>query len=252
MTATSATDANLAQRNDEGDPPAVSDRRATSMLIAVILAVTLLLAGVLTWVVAFSSLFGVGPVTVHGNHLLSAAQVRAAAQIRTGTPLVRLDTADITRRIERLAEVESAQVSTSFPSTVTIDVVERSAVGYVRDGDAAELVDRDGVRFRKVSSAPADLPRFVLPDGAPARRTGAAVAAVAGALTPALRSSVQSIEALDPSSITLVIQRGRIVRWGSAARNADKVRILPMLLARRHVAQIDVTDPDQPFTRRVG
>jgi cell division septal protein FtsQ len=60
---------------------------------------------------------------------------------------------------------------------------------------------------------------------------------------------VRSIEALDPSSITLVLSHGRVVRWGGAARTADKARLLPVLL-KHHVATVDLTDPDQPFTRR--
>jgi cell division protein FtsQ len=71
---------------------------------------------------------------------------------------------------------------------------------------------------------------------------------VAAALPASLRRQVTSIEALDPASITLVLTHGRVVRWGSAARTADKARLLPALLAH-HTAQVDVTDPDQPFTR---
>ena len=80
------------------------------------------------------------------------------------------------------------------------------------------------------------------------RPTRAAVAAVPQTLPAALRAQVRSIQALDPTSITLVLRHGRVVRWGSAERNADKARILPVLLQRKG-STIDVTDPDQPFTR---
>jgi cell division protein FtsQ len=127
--------------------------------------------------------------------------------------------------------------------------VERRPVGYVRTAGGDQLVDRHGVHFRTVPSASAALPRFVLPNGVRARSTGAAVATVAAALPATVRRTVVSIQALDPTSITLVLKQGPIVRWGGADRSADKARVLPTLAAKRNVNQIDLTDPDQPFTR---
>ena len=244
---TTVTTTGSADTVAEGEPPRARRRRL--LILALIIVAILALAATLTWVVAFSALLGVRSVQVHGTQLLSYAQVRAASGIVRGTPLVRLDTADITRRVEKLREVETAQVSTSFPSTVSITIVERRPVGYVRTAAGDQLVDRDGVHFRTVALAPHQLPRFVLPTGAHARASGAAVATDAAALPSALRSKVNSIQALDPTSVTLVLSDGVIVRWGGADRSADKARIVPALAARRTVNQIDVTDPDQPFTR---
>jgi cell division protein FtsQ len=210
-------------------------------------AAAVLLAVVGTWIVAFSSVFGVRSVQVRGNHVLSAAQIRQAAAIKGGTPLVRLDTGAVTRRLEQLPDVASAQVSTSFPSTVVITIEERLPVGYVRRDGHAVLVDRTGDQYRAVAAAPAGLPRFVIGSGAQVRATGAAVAAVAAALPRSIARQVRSIDALNPSSITLVLSRGRVVQWGSADRTADKARLLPVLL-RHHPEQVNLTNPDQPYT----
>jgi cell division protein FtsQ len=226
----------------EGRP---TDRRRTVVLAV---AGVVVLALVATWLVAFSSVFGVRTVQVRGTRVLTAESVRAAAAITHGTPLVRLDTSAVTRRIEKLPDVESAQVSTSFPSTVVITIEERVPVGYVRHGGNSVLIDKTGDQYRAVKSAPRGLPHFVIGNGALARSTGAAVASVAAALRPAIARQVRSIEALDPSSITLVLTRGRVVQWGSATRTADKARLLPLLL-KRHAAQVNLTNPDQPFTR---
>ena len=78
--------------------------------------------------------------------------------------------------------------------------------------------------------------------------TDRAAASVAAALPTSLLVDAQSIQALSAQSITVVLDHGRVVQWGSATRNADKARVLPVLL-RRKDTQIDVTDPDQPFTR---
>ena len=118
----------------------------------------------------------------------------------------------------------------------------------VRAGNDYQLVDRTGERFRTVSTRPPHLPLFVLPSGDAARSTAASVASVANALSSRIRARVDSIQALDPTAITLLLNNGRVVRWGSAERSAQKARILPALL-KRSGSQFDVTDPDLPFTR---
>jgi cell division protein FtsQ len=231
--------------DEDEDEPIGRDRRRT---VVIVVLVTALVAVAGIWIVGFSSVFGVRSVQVQGTHVLTAAQVRAAADISNGAPLIRLDTAAATLRVEKLAVVDSAQVRTSFPSTVVITVVERLPVGYIHRGNRDVLVDRTGDQYRTVPTAPAHLPRFVVPSGTDARTTGGAVATVAAALPADLRAKLTSIEALDRSAITLVLTQGRVVNWGSAARSADKARVLPVLL-RRHAQHVDVTDPDLPFTR---
>jgi len=227
------------------DAPRPSRRRTVLVLVAV----AALVAVALVWVVAYSSLLGVRTVDVRGAHVLTSAEVEAAAGVAKGTPLVRVDTAAVTRRVERLPDVAAAEVSTTFPSTLVIRVTERQAVGYVRRGSQAVLVDRTGDQFRTVNAAPRGLPRFVVPEGTDARTTGGAVATVAAALPASLRRQVRSIEALDPAAITLVLTRGRDVAWGSAQSSSLKARLLPTLLAQKHAHHVDLTNPDQPFTR---
>jgi cell division protein FtsQ len=235
-------------------PPGADDEaadapRSRRRTVAIVVAATVVVAVVLVWVIAFSSLFGVRRVEVSGTRVLTPARIEQAADVAHGTPLVRVDTAAVTRRVESLAEVATAQVSTSFPSTLVIRVVERQPVGYVRSAGLAVLVDRTGDQYRTVRSAPAGLPRFVVPEGTDSRTTGGAVAVVAAALPADLRREVRSIEALDPKAITLVLTHGRVVAWGSADRSADKARVLPALLRQKSADHVDVTDPDQPFTR---
>jgi cell division protein FtsQ len=233
-------------QRETDEPTPRSDRRRTIVLAV---AVTVAIAVVGTWLVAFSSVFGVRSVEVRGVHVLTADQVRAAADISNGTPLVRLDTSAITKRVEQLPEVASAQVSTSFPSTVVIMVEERVAVGYTVRGGHDVLVDSTGAEYRTVERVPTGLPHFVLPSGDQQQPTAMAVAAVASALPRDVARQVRSIEGLNPSRITLVLTRHRLVAWGSAAQTALKARLLPALL-RRPVGYVDLTDPNQPVTRR--
>lgn len=236
-----------------GDGEAAHDgpdgrRRVPNRVLIISAGVAVLLAALLTWLVAFSPVLGVHEVTVRGTHTLTAAQVRAAAAIRAGTPLVRLDTADVRRRVTALPDVASATVSVSYPQTVVIAIVERRPVGFLAVGTRYVLVDKTGDQYRTVTSAPRALPRFTVPEGPPARATGEALAAVAASLDPRLRSRVASIEGFDPTAITLLLTDQRVVRWGSADRSADKARILPTLLTQPG-STFDVSNPDLVVAR---
>ncbi|MCW2605203.1 MAG: peptidase, partial [Pseudonocardiales bacterium] len=68
------------------------------------------------WVVAVSPVLGVRQISVRGESLLTEAQIRAAAGIVDGTPLVRLDRGAVRARLAALPEVESVLVSVSYPS----------------------------------------------------------------------------------------------------------------------------------------
>lgn len=223
--------------------------------IALYVAITVVLALFGTWLVAFSPVFGVRGVEVHGVRTLTTTAVERAAQVDYGQPLVRVDTAAIAARVEAVPQVESAQVTTSFPSTLVITVRERTAVGYVAVAGRPLLVDRTGTRYPPAgdrTSIPGGLPQLGVTAGtsAAAKATAQAIARVAAALPAALRARVRTVEALDATSVSVLFRGGLIVRWGSAARSAQKATVVAVLRDRRPVPQvIDVSDPDRPTTR---
>ena len=225
--------------------PADGRRRRRLVLV---LAIVVVLAAAATWLVAFSSVLGVGHVKVEGNHVLATTEIERRAAVPQGEPLLRLDTDAITRRVEQLPVVASAAVTTSLPATVVITVQERVPVGYLASGGKRILVDRTGRQYLTVDRVPGGLPRFVVPAGTDELTTGDAVATVAAALPVDLKARVLTIGAMDPQSITLVLRGGKVVRWGIAKRNAVKAQIVDALRVRRN-SQIDVSNPDQPFTR---
>jgi cell division protein FtsQ len=214
-------------------------------------AVALVLVAV--WIVAFSPLLGARTVTVTGIKAVTSAQVKAAAAIKSGTPLVRLDTGAVRKRVEAVPGIASASVSVSYPSTVRIRVTERVAVGYLAaaGGGSFTLVDRSGAQYEKVDTAPAGLPRFALPTGATsavAQATGQAVTVVAAALSSAVLSQLNQISADTPQAITLTLRDGRTIAWGSADRSRQKAALLPAVLAQPGT-HFDVSNPDLVVVR---
>ena len=198
--------------------------------------------------VGFTPLLGVRTVTVRGTHVVTVDQVVSAAAISHGTPLVRLDTGAARARIEKLPDVAKARVSVVYPSSVIITITERVAVGYVEDNGAYRLVDGSGVAFRTIAAVPAGLPHFQLSTGSDSVASGAAASSVAASLPVGVLAEVDVVNTTEPSAIQLALRDGRIVVWGTADRNADKARLLPVLLGQ-HGSTFDVSNPDVVVVR---
>lgn len=218
------------------------------------LAVVVVLAVVVTWLVAFSPLLGASTVTVRGTSSLSVSEVRAAAGIASGTPLVRLDTAAVVRRVEALPQVASARVDVAYPSTVTVTVVER--VPVLQLAGPTRLVDATGDAY--LSPAAGSTP----PPGLPlTHATGddvAVAATVAAAIPLATRAAV--VARIDvaphapdaPAEVSLALPDGRTVVWGDTARSAEKGALLAALFAPGAPGvpgdTIDLSSPDEVST----
>ena len=137
--------------------------------------------------------------------------------MRAGTPLIRISTGTVARRVERLTLVESARVTRSWPNTITITIVERTAALAVREPAGWDLVDRFGVVLKQVQSRPHGLPRLRTSTAPDLLRGNPAVfaAATVGRELPArLAAKVRSIAAPTADTVTLYLRHGRTVVLG--------------------------------------
>jgi cell division protein FtsQ len=200
---------------------------------------------VLAWLIGFSSVLGVRSVTVKGARTITAEQVREAAGIRPGTPLLRLDKAAVKRRVAALPAVRTVAVDTAYPSTVTLTVTERVAVAYRQNGGAVDLIDRDDVALRSVPVPPPGLPRLDV-SGDAAKQSAAA--AVAASLSGGVARKVDTITVPTTESITLKLTDGRTILWGGTDRNDEKAHLLQALLGQAGT-YIDLSDPDSVISR---
>src|SRR5690606_13504723 len=98
--------------------------------------VTAVAAATIGWTLWFSSLFGVAHVSVTGTKSVDPAVVLDAAGIATGTPLLRVDTAEVEAKVAAaVTEVETVTVNRSWPDMVTIRVTERTPLAVVTVDD---------------------------------------------------------------------------------------------------------------------
>ncbi|HSV64323.1 MAG TPA: FtsQ-type POTRA domain-containing protein [Mycobacteriales bacterium] len=200
--------------------------------LAAVAVAGVLLVGAVVYVVGFTGLLGVRSVEVYGSSAVSAREVRDAAAVPVGEPLARLDVGTISRRVGQVPGIQLVRVSRSWPSTVRIDVVERTPVAVVPRGSGLWLVDVEGVLFQRVPVAPAWLPRLVVARPVATDPASRAALTVIAALPTPLRRLVQVVEAPTPDSVTLGLRDGRTVVWGGPGESDTKARVLAPLLSR--------------------
>jgi cell division protein FtsQ len=208
------------------------------------LAVALGLVGLVV-VLLWTPVLGVRSVDVVGVRDLTGAQVRTAADVRAGTPMLRLDTLGITARVGRLPRVAFVDVSREWPSTVRITVTERDPVGVLTASDGTHLIDSTGFDYATVATPPAGLPKILLPAAAPADPRTQAVVRVLAALPTQLRAQLTAISAATPGSVTLALADGKTIRWGDADDSARKAAVLAALMTRPGKIY-DVSSPELP------
>jgi cell division protein FtsQ len=223
-------------------------RRWSRLRVVVVLGLLLALVGAAGWVVLESTLFSVRSVQVAGASRVTPAEVLAVADVAPATPLARVDTGAVARRVGALAAVRSVSVSRQWPRSVRIVVHERVPAAVQRSGPAYLLVDPTGVAFATVSKRPRGLPLVTAPvaAGEPALR---AALAVLTSVPDAVRRQLVEVRAASPEQVTLRLTRDRTVMWGSPERGDRKATVLTALMSQRATVY-DVSAPDSPTTRQ--
>jgi cell division protein FtsQ len=211
-----------------------------------------LVAGV-GWALLESRFFVVRGVQVTGTHLVTPAQVRGAADIPAGLPLIRVNDAAVAHRVEQLRQVQSARVTRDWPDKVLISVTERVPALAVPVSQGYDLIDKYGVVVESVSEQPLDTPTLNLPTGSaqPAALRGNpavyAAAVVVRELPRYLARQLVSVRAPSSTEVTLRLSDGVSIVWGGTGRAAEKAKELAVLM-RTHARSYDVSAPGTAVT----
>jgi cell division protein FtsQ len=256
------TDATSAT-TDHATPAATPRRTRTPWRVAFfVLAGVGIVAGAM-WALFGSRLLVVRSVTVTGEHLVTSAQVVAAADVPLGTSLISVDAGQVARRVEGIRQVASVTVSKDWPDHLTITVRERVPVVAVRMAAGGyDLVDPAGVLVVWSRMHPARLPLYQtsVNGGALRGNPGLATAAdVLAELSPALSKQVAEVSASqvqagsgrtpgDADQVLLGLRDGKTVLWGSTDYAAQKNRELAVLLSGT-ARYIDVSAPGTVVTK---
>ena len=236
-------------------PGAGRTRRVGWKTVVFGLAAVAIVAGV-AWALLGSRLLVVRSVQVTGaGQQVSRAQVLAAARIPAGLPLIRVNTAAVAQRVGGIRQVQSAQVSRNWPSTVVVSVRLRTPVFAVAARGGYALVDAYGVDVRDSARRPPRLPLLQLTAGAGGaaglsslRSVARAGAAVLRELPPRIARRVAVVSAPTPSEVSLQLANGAVIVWGDTSRSAEKARELALLM-RTHARRYDVSAPGTAVTQ---
>jgi cell division protein FtsQ len=227
---------------------ALSNRRRPwrRALLVVLAAATAVL---LAWVVGWSTWLGVDDVEVTGVTGPEAQAVARLVGVPVGTPLARVDTEAVGTRVRERVTVAEVSVRRSWPGTLTVEVVPRSAALVVRNPQGRlEVVDAEGVTFGTVRAVPKGVP-VVTATGLEGTTREALLSSLAllDSLPTELAGAVSGIKVSSANLITFTLGK-RTVVWGGGEDSERKVAILTALL-RTKAKVIDVSAPDTPVTR---
>ncbi|GAA3780728.1 cell division protein FtsQ/DivIB [Streptomyces chiangmaiensis] len=238
----------------ESGPPRPPRRRHLRMLIILFL-VLVLTGGGSIWLLYGSPWLRVEHVSVAGTHVLTRAQVREAAGVRLGTPLISLDTDVIEARLRRkLPRIDLVDVTRSWPHGIGLKVTERIPVLILASEGKFIEVDRNGARFATVSTPPKGVPalKLTVDRSAAARRFGSgrllrAAARVARDVPAAVAHDMRTVTVRSYDSISLELNGGRTVQWGSVEKGRAKAVALSALMkAASGARHFDVSVPSAP------
>ena len=218
-------------------------RRLRAAVPWAVTAGALAVAGALTWVVYGTAVLGVRDVKVVGAQLIDPVQVEQAADVPAGRPLARVDLAGVRARVQAIPAVDRVTVKRGWPSTLVIEVVERTAVAAVPTAPGKmTLIDASGTPYREVSRQPDGLPLVRTARPGPADLNTRSALKVLGALSPELRERLIAISVAAPAQIHLELSKDLTVVWGDDTENETKSQVATALL-KKASKEIDVSAP---------
>jgi cell division protein FtsQ len=227
------------------DTPAARGRRL--LVRGGVLAAVL---GLSAWLLWGSPVLAVATVRVDGAGTLTAAEVVDVAGIDEGTPLLRVDVDAAEARVARLSQVADVEVTRGWPRSVVVTVVERVPLAVVEESGSRSLVDADGVLFDTVTGyPPVGVVSLEVADPGPEDPATRAALAALVALPEDVRVDLADARATSAEDVTLTLEDGTTVLWGSDERADDKADALVALLvqlesgALEPAGTIDVSTP---------
>jgi cell division protein FtsQ len=241
----------IAVRRDAG--------RRRLRLVTLLLALAAAAVGAL--VLTQSPVLDIDRVRVSGTGHTAPDEVIRASGVRTGEPMVGVDPGDVRRRVGELPWVDDVTVRRVWPSTVELEVTERSVAAMVQvTDDRAAFVDTGGRVLSiepRAGDAAADLAGPLVLTGVSGRlEEGELLPADArDALTVAERVAERMPGVVASVSVDLdaALVGGGAIRFGSTEQLDDKVTAAKTVLDAVDTACLETLDirvPGSPALTR--
>jgi cell division protein FtsQ len=195
----------------------------------------------------FTPVMSARDIVVVGLGAVTQEEVTSAVAVEPGTPLLQIDTDTVAERVAAIRRVASVRVQREYPSTLRVTVVEREPVVVKDYPDGPHLFDRDGVDFA-IAPPPPGVPYLDTKNPGPSDPPTKAALEVMTSLRPEVAAQVARVDAPSVAAITLQLNDGRQVVWGTTDRTEEKALKLGALLTQPGKTY-DVSSPDLPTVK---
>ena len=209
--------------------------------LSIVGAIAVVVGG--TVIAAYSPLFAVEKVTVVGASSLDPAAVEAALAGQVGTPLALVDSSAVKAALLGFPLIETYALEAKPPHDLTVRIVERTPVGVIRSDAGYTLVDAAGVALSTTSDQPEGQPLLDIEGGTDSDAFESAGLVIRSVPTD-LRAALTGVRATTADDVTLTLNTGLTVVWGSSENSPMKAEVLSKtLIGNPGASSIDVTSP---------
>lgn len=216
-------------------------RRRRIVWLSALGAAVLLIGGSVA--AAYSPLFAVERITVVGATTLDATSVETALSGQLGTPLALVDSSEVKAALLAFPLIETYALEAKPPHDLTVRIVERTPVGVIRSDAGYTLVDAAGVALATTSDQPEGQPLLDIAGG-PGSAAFESAGLVVRSVPADVRAALTNVKASTRDDVTLTLNSGLTIVWGSADESPLKSEALTKaLLASPGASTIDVTSP---------
>lgn len=212
-------------------------------LAGLVAAVSVVLAVILA-----SPLFAIRSFTMEGNVYTSSASINKVRRILKGTSIFTADTSRARSVLLADPWVAEVRITTRFPSSVVVEVSERTpVVWYVGTDDKARMVDARGRVIDVLEGFPTKYLQVkgtgpAVTPGEAADDAYRAAAQLVLALPDELRPKVTALDLSPAGELSMVLKGDTLVRFGSPTDLQNKLVAVVVLLRRQDPATISVID----------
>jgi cell division protein FtsQ len=219
---------------------------------AVVVGAGLALVGGALVVGTYTPLFDAREIRIEGNQRMSDDEIQRIAGVSPGTNVFHADLGEAARELEADPRVAEAEVTRDLPATLVIRVDERTPVGAVLTSTVPTVVAGDGTPLPGMDAK--GLPEIRPLAGALSEANRTAGASVLGAMRPALRGRVRTVDVASSGDVVVGLQGGVLVSYGMPVALEAKAQSLQAVLGWAAgggvaLASVDVRIPNAPTAR---
>jgi cell division protein FtsQ len=229
----------------------VTERTGRRRRIVALFVGALLLLGLSTWALTYTSLFQAHHIRVTGVNVLTPDEVRGLGEVDASTNVVHVDRDAVVSRLEASPWVADASVLVELPDTLELRITERRPIGLIDALGEHGVLSSDATVLPMAPGVPDGLPAVRAALGAPTESQRQAAAAILMAIDPVVSKRVSAVTVGQDGLVTLTLTSGTTVQTGAAGDEAAKAEALRAVLRWAssddlELTSIDVSAPTAP------